>query len=97
MSWRVAKDALPWPRFVTTRPAGRPVRSPLTVERVDRDSAIDFATIVCGAFGLRTVSIPLIAALASDDRWQLFLSRDGDVCYKRKGEKIQANKQTKKA
>jgi GNAT superfamily N-acetyltransferase len=68
-----------WMKFVSTRPAGRPVRSPLTVERVDRDSAIDFATIVCGAFGLRTVSIPLIAALASDDRWQLFLSRDGDT------------------
>ena len=68
-----------WMKFVTTRPAGRHVNSSLTVERVTRDSAIDFASIVCGAFGLREISIPLIAALAHDDRWQLFLSRDGDT------------------
>ena len=65
-----------WMKFVTSSPMGRPVRSSLTVERVTRESAVDFATIVCGAFGLREVSIPLVAALANDERWQLFLSRD---------------------
>lgn len=68
-----------WMKFVTSSPMGRPVRSSLTVERVTRESAVDFATIVCGAFGLREVSIPLVAALANDERWQLFLSRDGDT------------------
>ncbi len=67
-----------WMKFVNPAPAPRGVRSALTVERVDRDSAQAFASIVCRAFDLRDASIPLVAALVEDPRWHLFLSRDGD-------------------
>ena len=67
-----------WMKFVNTAPAGRSVNSTLSVEPVTHETAYEFAAIVCTGFGLRGDSAPLIAALAGDDRWRLFLSRDGD-------------------
>ena len=66
-----------WMKFVNTAPAGRDVKSSLSVERVTPATANDFAAIVCSGFGLNEGSVPLIAALVDDERWQLFLSRDG--------------------
>lgn len=66
-----------WMKFVTKEPVSRDVDSTFSVEQVGPDTAAEFATIVCGSFGLRKVSIPLIASLVNDDRWHLFLSRDG--------------------
>lgn len=66
-----------WMKFVNKEPAGRKVDTTLTVEKADPYQAEDFGAIVCRSFGLKDISIPLIAALRNDDRWHLFLSHDG--------------------
>ena len=66
-------------KFVNSHPAGGEVRTTLALEKVTPAMARDFAVIVCGAFGLRGESVPVIESLVSDDRWHLFLSHDGNT------------------
>lgn len=68
-----------WMKFLNAAPAGRAINTELTVEAVTRETANDFAAIVCAGFGLRRRSVPLIAGLAGDARWHLFLSRYGST------------------
>ena len=67
-----------WMKFRSGRPKKREAPTNLRVEKVGIDRSIDFGTIVCGAFGMLDQSIPLLAGLANDDRWHLFVSYEGD-------------------
>ncbi len=49
----------------------------LRVERVRGDAGADFGSIVAPAFGMKPEAAPLLAALAYDDRWHLYVSYDG--------------------
>ncbi len=51
----------------------------LRVERVGRDNASDFGAIVCEAFGMTAAAIPMLAGLADDPRWYLYVSYDGEA------------------
>ena len=42
------------------------------------DRSEDFGTIVCTAFGMGSQSVPVLAGLANDPRWNVFVSYDGD-------------------
>ena len=69
-----------WMKF--RRPTDGPVRqgrTDLRVERVGPDRAADFGRIVCTAFGMTDDAVPLLAGLARDDRWHLFVTYDGDA------------------
>lgn len=67
-----------WMKFCrdTSPPADAPTN--LKVERVGPDRATDFGEIVCRSFGMTEAAIPLLAGLANDPRWYLFVSYDGN-------------------
>lgn len=67
-----------WMKFGTGKPTPREVDCSLEVVRIGPERAVHFAEIVCEAFGMRPSSAPLLAALAGDPRWQLFVSYDGE-------------------
>jgi GNAT superfamily N-acetyltransferase len=54
-------------------------RTDLEVVRIGRDKAPDFGRIVASAFGLSDAAVPLVAGLADDERWQLYMSFDNGV------------------
>jgi len=68
-----------WMKF--HRDASSPPRrkTELSIRRVGRDDAGDFGRIVAGAFGMTTSAGPLLAGLAEDPRWHVFVSYDGEV------------------
>ncbi len=68
-----------WMKF--HRAAG-PVEMPQTdlrVERIGPEHAAEFGRIVCDAFGMSEASRPMMAGLADDPRWHLFVSFDGEA------------------
>jgi len=67
-----------WMKFCAKDPQPRTAETELRVEQVGVDKSEDFGRIVCNAFGMSDLSIPLLASLANDDRWKLFVSYDGD-------------------
>lgn len=67
-----------WMKFRSGIPQPGEANTSLRVEKVGLDRSHDFGTIVCGAFGMKDSSIPLLAGLAKDDRWHLFVSYEGD-------------------
>ncbi len=67
-----------WMKFRSGKQGDYKARTNLRVEKIGLDKSTDFGTIVCGAFGLKSISIPLLSSLANDDRWHLFVSYEGD-------------------
>lgn len=67
-----------WMKFKSGRPAKREAETTLRVKKIDAARGQDFGLVVCKAFGMRDQSIPLLAGLANDDRWHLFVSYEGD-------------------
>ena len=51
----------------------------LEVRRVGTEGALDFGRIVANAFGMSTAAAPLLAGLARDPKWYLFVSYDGET------------------
>jgi hypothetical protein len=68
-----------WMKFRSGTPQPKQAATNLRVEKVGLDRSHDFGTIVCGAFGMQPTSVPLLAGIAADDRWHLFVSYDGDT------------------
>ena len=50
----------------------------LRIERIGPERAEHFGRVVCPAFGMTEAAIPFAAGLASDERWHLFVSYEGD-------------------
>jgi hypothetical protein len=71
-----------WMKFQTGRPVPRETFTDLRVEQIspyeNQEQSRDFGRIICDAFGMSDMSIPLLAGLANDDRWKLFVTYDGD-------------------
>jgi hypothetical protein len=67
-----------WMKFRSDAPSQREAKTDLRVEKIGVERSGDFGKIVCGAFGMRDISIPLLGGLANDERWHLFVSYDGD-------------------
>ena len=65
-------------KFHTSDLSPRSKKTPLRLEKVGPSRGRDFGAIVCEAFGLIDASVPLLAGLATDDRWHLFVSYSGD-------------------
>jgi len=64
----------------------RDAASPLEVETdlrievaTDQAAAHHFGRIVCSAFGMPDLAIPMMAGIVDDPRWHLFVSYDGDT------------------
>ncbi len=51
----------------------------LEVKEIDSEHALIFGKIVCESFGMSMFSIPMLAGLANDPRWHLFMSYDNGV------------------
>ena len=68
-----------WMKF--QRDMSPPIDSPTTleIELIGSDRATDFGRIVCKAFGMTESAIPLLAGLADDPCWYLFVSYEGDA------------------
>lgn len=67
-----------WMKFY--RPASACARpaTELRIEAIGTERSRDFARLVCQGFGIAEAGVPLIAALAQDPRWHLFLSFSAD-------------------
>lgn len=68
-----------WMKFMSDRPEPLEARTTLHVEQITPDKSVDFGMVVCRAFGMLDISIPLMAGLGSDDRWKLFVTYEGDM------------------
>jgi len=68
-----------WMQFVRSPAPPPAVCTDLAVERIGAEHADAFAAIVCAAFDLASLAQPYVAAIAEDERWQCFMSFDGDV------------------
>ncbi len=66
-----------WMKFKRGATDVEPVECDLEVRRIGPDQAADFAAIVAPAFDMTDASQPVIAALANDPDWHLFMSFDG--------------------
>ncbi len=68
-----------WMKF--HRDTSPPNDSPtdLRIEAIDSGKESDFGQIVCNAFGMTDAAIPLLAGLANDPHWHLFVSYDGET------------------
>jgi hypothetical protein len=68
-----------WMKFIRDPDPPHPVPTDLRIEEVRRADADDFARIACDAFEMAPATRPLVAGLARDPRWHLFLSFDGET------------------
>lgn len=68
-----------WMKFVSDKIEPREAKTDLRVELIGTENALDFGTVVCKAFGMSDISIPLMAGLAADDRWKLFVTYEGET------------------
>jgi GNAT superfamily N-acetyltransferase len=68
-----------WMKFQRDTSPANDSPTTLNVEMVGSDRAKDFGQIVCNAFGMTDAAIPLLAGLANDPRWYLFVSYEGDA------------------
>ena len=67
-----------WMKFALDSPQPRVAETSLRVEKIGPANSNDFGTIVCAAFGMSELSVPLLAGIVNDDRWHIFLSFEGD-------------------
>lgn len=63
-----------WMKFQREAEAATPRETDLEVRRVGPEAAMDFGSIVAHAFGMTDAAAPLLAGLADDPRWYLFVS-----------------------
>jgi hypothetical protein len=68
-----------WMKFIRDPDPPHAVPTDLRIEEVRSADAHDFARIVCDAFEMSPATRPLVAGLASDPRWHLFMSFDGET------------------
>jgi len=68
-----------WMKFRARDPKGKPAQTDLRVEKINPAQGEDFGKIVCPAFGMKDISVPVLASMANDDRWHLFVSYEGDT------------------
>ena len=68
-----------WMKFNRDMSPPNDAPTTLTIERVGRDKANDFGRIVCTAFGMTDASVPLLAGLANDPRWYLYVSYEDGI------------------
>ncbi|MFC1665543.1 hypothetical protein ACFL17_07950 [Pseudomonadota bacterium] len=73
------RKARGWMKFQRDASPPAPASSNLHIEHVSTDRSTDFAKIVCPAFGMTDSAIPMLAALASDPRWYLYVSYEGQT------------------
>jgi GNAT superfamily N-acetyltransferase len=66
-----------WMKFVRGPDNVDPVDTDLDIRRVGIEEAAEFAAIVAPAFDMSPASQPIIAALADDPDWHLYMSYDG--------------------
>ncbi|NIP37667.1 MAG: GNAT family N-acetyltransferase [Candidatus Dadabacteria bacterium] len=67
-----------WMKFRSYKPEPIESKTALRVEKVGPDKSADFGMVVCRAFGMLDISVPLMAGLANDERWKLYVTYDGD-------------------
>jgi GNAT superfamily N-acetyltransferase len=67
-----------WMKFRRGTEAPPERETDLRIEVVGQERAGDFGRIVAAAFGMTDAAAPLLAGLAHDPRWHLFVSYDGD-------------------
>jgi hypothetical protein len=68
-----------WMKFIRDPDPPHAVPTDLRIEEVRSADAEDFARIACDAFEMSPATRPLVAGLAHDPRWHLFLSFDGET------------------
>lgn len=68
-----------WMKFIRDPDPPEAVGTDLRIEEVRSADAEDFARIVCDAFEMGEAARPLLAGLAHDRRWHLFMSFDGET------------------
>lgn len=68
-----------WMKFKRDVAPASARQTDLQVRRVGPEDALDFGRIVVHAFGMTEAAAPLLAGLASDPKWHLLVSYDGDT------------------
>ena len=69
-----------WMKFRRDASSPPEVETDLRIEvAADREAANHFGRIVCSAFGMPDLAMPMMAGIKDDPRWHLFLSYDGDT------------------
>jgi len=68
-----------WMKFQREAEPAPPRETDLEVRRVGQEAAMDFGSIVARAFGMTDAAAPLLAGLADDPHWYLFVSYDDDT------------------
>jgi GNAT superfamily N-acetyltransferase len=69
-----------WMKFRRDAASPREVETDLRIEVVtDQEAARHFGRIVCSAFGMSDLAIPMMAGIKDDPRWHLFVSFAGDT------------------
>lgn len=68
-----------WMQFVRSNAPPIAAKTDLTVRRIGAEHASPFAAIICDAFDLSELSRPYVGAIVDDDRWQCFMSFDGET------------------
>jgi len=67
-----------WMQFVRSNAPPPAARTDLSVRRIGAEHVDEFAAIVCDGFDLAAISHPYLAAIVDDERWQCFMTFDGD-------------------
>lgn len=73
------RKARGWMKFYQDTRSPLPASSNLRIEKVTGQSALDFGKIACSAFDLTDEAIPMVAALANDDHFNMYLSYEGET------------------
>lgn len=68
-----------WMKFKRDASPAPQRQTDLEVRRVGPNQSQDFGKIVAGAFGMTEAAAPLLAGLANDPNWYLFVSYDGET------------------
>ena len=67
-----------WRKFSRGAQPPAEVKSELRVERIGPERGMHFGNIVAPSFGMSAQGAPLLAGLASDPRWQIYVTYAGD-------------------
>lgn len=69
-----------WMKFRRDSGPPREIDTDLRIElATDQEAAHHFGRIVCSAFGMSDLAIPMMAGIVHDPRWHLFVSYHGDT------------------
>ena len=68
-----------WMKFQRDAAPAPAAKTDLEVRRVGPDRAMDFGAIVARNFGMTDAAAPMLAGLADDPAWHLFVSYDGET------------------